>query len=233
MAVMGLVRELKRLCQALHSPTGEAPPLGGISDAGLNALAELLQDSARRLIAEAIDLELRHFKEAVVQPGTARRGKAVVRNGFHPERMIATGIGAVPVRPPKVRRRNESAMAFRSALVPRYARRAQPLNVESAALYLCAIAGGDVRHALAALIGPQAVALPLPVTRRLQRWWSERCKAWRASLPPELGAGEQFWSAFARGHPKSACERLYAETTGVVSGVAGDPSAAVAAGGAE
>jgi len=224
---MGLVRELRWLCQTLYSPTGQAPPLSGISEAGVNALAELLQDSARRLIAEAIDLELRHFKEALARPGTARRGESVVRNGFHPERMIGTGIGAVPVRPRKVRR-NGSAVAFRSALVPRYARRAQPLNVESAALYLCAIASGDVRHALAALLGPQAVAVPLPVTRQLQGWWLEQCKAWRASLPPELGAGRQFWSAFARGHPKAACERLYAETTGVVPGVAGDPSAAVA-----
>jgi len=196
---MGLVRELKRLCQALYSPTGQARRLRGMSEVGVNALAELLQDSARRLIAEAIDLELRHFKEALVQPGTPKRPEPVVRNGFHPERMIATGIGAVPVRPRKVRR-NGSAAGFRSALVPRYARQAQPLNVASATLYLCAIASGDVRHALAALIGPQAVALPLPVTRQLQGWWFEQCKTWRASLPPELGTGREFWSAFARAH---------------------------------
>ena len=222
---MDLVGELKRLWQALYSPRGQA--FSGIPEAGVNALAELLQDSARYLIAEAIDLELRHFKGALVQSGTAKRREAVVRNGFHPQRMIATGIGAVPVRPRKVRR-NGSAAGFRSALVPRYARRAQPLNVESAALYLCAIASGDVRHALAALIGPQAVALPLPVTRRLQGWWFEQCKAWRASLPPELGTGRAFWSTFARAHPAAMCERRYAETVEPVLGAGGDPSPAVA-----
>jgi hypothetical protein len=219
---MTLVGELKRLCEALYSLTSQASPLSGISEAGMNALAELLQDSARRLIAEAMDLELRHFKEALARPDAARRGKAVVRNGFHPERMIATGIGAVPVRPRKLRR-NGNAAGFRSALVPRYARRAQPLNVASAALYLCAIASGDVRHALAALIGPQAVALPLPVTRRLQGWWVEQCKAWRASLPPKLGAGREFWPVFARAHPATMCERWYAERTGAIRGVAGNP----------
>jgi hypothetical protein len=208
---MGLVKELTQLCQALYSPAGQAPPMGEVPEAGVNALAALVQDSARRLIAEAIDLELRHFKEALVPAGAPRRGEPVVRNGFHPERMIATGIGAVVVRPRKVRRRNGSAAGFRSALVPRYARRAQPLNVDSAALYLCAIAGGDVRHALAALVGPQAVALPLPVRRQLQEWWFEQCKAWRAGLPPELGAGPRFWSAFAGVHPKAACERRYAK----------------------
>jgi hypothetical protein len=171
-------------------------------EAAVNALATLVQESARGLIARAIDLELRYFNAA--------QAEAVVRNGFHPERMIATGIGAVPVRPRKVRRRNGSLLAFNSALVPRYARRAQPLNAESAGLYLCAIATGDVRHALAALVGPQAVALPLPVRRQLQDWWFEQCKAWRAGLPPELGAGRRFWSAFTAAHLKAVCDRRYA-----------------------
>jgi hypothetical protein len=174
-------------------------------------LAQLLQESARRLIAEAIDLELRHFKESRSQPGAPRQRDAIVRNGFHPVRMIATGIGAVPVRPRKVRH-NGSGTAFRSALVPRYARRAQPLNGESAALYLCAIAGADVRHALGALIGPHAVALPHAVARGLQGWWHEQCKTWRANLPPELGTAEEFWPAFARAHSRLACERRYTRT---------------------
>lgn len=189
----------------------------------MNALAGLLRDSARRLIAQAIDLELRHFKATLAWSGGARQGgEALVRNGFHPERLIATGIGAVPVRPRKLRR-NGSAGAFRSVLVPRYARRAQQLNGESAALYLCAIADSDVRRALAALIGPQAVALPLPVTRQLQGWWSEQCKAWRASLPPELGCRGHFWSAFAA-HAQVACDRGYAEVVETVLGGGRDPS---------
>lgn len=230
---MDLVRELKQLCQALCSPAGQAPPIGEVPEAGVDALAALVQDSARRLIAEAIDLELRHFKEALVQPGTAGRGEPVVRNGFHPERMIATGIGAVVVRPRKVRRRNGNAAGFRSALVPRYARRAQVLNGESAGLYLCAIATGDVRHALAALVGPQAVALPLPVRRQLQEWWFEQCQVWRASLAPGLGTGPEFWTAFARAHPAATCERRYAATVERVLGTGGEPSPAVAADRAE
>jgi hypothetical protein len=204
---MDLVRELERVCQGVLAAAGRRP--AGSEVSGVDALAKLVQESARRLLAEAIDLELRHFNAALARPGAARRVEALVRNGFHPERMIATGIGAIPVRPRKVRRRNGSPVAFSSALVPRYARRAQPLNGESAGLYLCAIATGDVRHALAALVGPQAVALPLPVRRQLQDWWFEQCKAWRAGLPSDLGAGPQFWSTFAGVHPKAACERRY------------------------
>lgn len=224
-----MVRQLSRLCQAMYPPDGQARPMNGISDAGVNALAELLQESARCLLAEAIDAELRHFKKTAAQPGAAKHLKSLVRNGFHPERIIATGIGSVPVRPRKVRRRNGSpAVAFRSALVPRYARRARPLNVQSAALYLCAIATGDLRHALAALIGPQAAALPPPVVREVQSWWSESCEGWRNRLPPELGTGGEFWHAFARACPRATCERLYADTVETVLGVGSDPFAAVA-----
>jgi hypothetical protein len=219
---MGLVRALKRLCQALRSPDRETSP-SAVSEAGVSALAELVQSSARRLIAMAIDLELRHFTETLARLG---RGEPVLRNGFHPERMIATGIGTVPVRPRKVR--NSSGTSFRSTLVPRYARRAQPLSVEAAVLYLCAIASGDVRHALAALVGPQAMALPPPVTRQLQGWWAEQCEGWRASLPPELGDRREFWTAFARAYPMATCGRLRARATDAVPGSVGYASPALA-----
>jgi hypothetical protein len=221
---MDLIRELNRVCQSVLAAAEQAPARSEIPEAAVSALAKLVQHSAQRLLAEAIDLELRHFNAALVRPGAARHADAVVRNGFHPQRLIATGIGAVPVRPRKVRRRNGNAVAFSSALVPRYARRAQQLNGESAGLYLCAIATGDVRHALAAVVGPQAVALPLPVRRQLQDWWFEQCNVWRAGLPPELGAGPQFWSAFAGVHPKAACERRYTKAIEPERRPAGHPS---------
>jgi hypothetical protein len=65
--------------------------------------------------------------------------------------MIVTGIGRVPVRLPKLRSRSGSATGFRSALVPRYARRARRPNAESAESYLWAIAAGELEGALAAL----------------------------------------------------------------------------------
>jgi hypothetical protein len=222
---MSLARELERACRGVCHAADKARRM---PEAVLDALVGLVRESARRLLAEAIDLELGHFNTALARPGAPRRAEAVVRNGFHPERLIATGIGAVPVRPRKVRRRNGSAVGFNSALVPRYARRAQVLNGESATLYLCAIATGDVRHALAALVGPQAVSLPLTVRRQLQDWWFEQCKAWRAALPSELGTSSQFWSAFAAVHPEAACERRYAKAVAPERRSAGHPSPAVA-----
>src|SRR5512134_109868 len=188
---MSLDRDLKQVCAALYGASRGISPTAALPEAGVDAVVALLQKSARSLIVAAIDAELRHFRGQPAQPGLARGSSGVVRNGLHPQRMIVTGIGRVAVRLPKLRSRNGSATGFRSALVPRYARRARRPNAESAESYLRAVAAGDVERALAALLGPLAV--PAPVTRALQPWWSDQCKVWRDG-PPPLGIPRAFWS---------------------------------------
>lgn len=135
----------------------------------------LLRASAGRLLAEAVDIEVRHFLRCMAQGGAEKAREPVVRNGLHPERQVVTGIGPVAVRLPKVRRRDGTAARFRSALVPPYARRACPLNPGATRLYLRAIAERDVGLALQALFGRGPQALPLEVFRALQRWWQAHC----------------------------------------------------------
>ena len=191
---MSVDRNLRQVCEALYGSGGAASSRAPISEDGLNALAAVLRESARSLIVEAIDAELRHFRRQPVQPALTRQPRSVVRNGLHPERLIVTGIGRIPVRLPKLRSRNGVAADFRSALVPRYARRARPSNAESTESYLRAIAAGDLGRALAALLGPQALAVPAPVTRALQPWWSEQCRVWRHGPPPRPGIRQEFWA---------------------------------------
>ena len=193
---MSFDRDLKQVCAALYGATRRISSTAALPGDGVDALVALLQESARSLIVEAIDAELRHFRGQPVQPALARGSSSVVRNGLHPQRMIVTGIGRVPVRLPKLRSRSGSATGFRSALVPRYARRARRPNAESTESYLRAIAAGELEGALAALLGPQALAVPAPVTRALQPWWSEQCGVWRHGPPPP-GIPQAFWSELA------------------------------------
>jgi len=195
-------RNLKDICETLYGSSGRVSSIAPISEEGVAALAALVRESARSLIGEAINAELRHFQGQPVQPGLAHRSRGVVRNGLHPERVIVTGIGRVPVRLPKLRSRNGAATGFRSAVVPRYARRARPANAESIQSYLRAIAAGDLGWALAALLGPPALAVPAPVTRALQPWWFEQCGVWRHGPPPRPGIPHEFWSELARRCPE-------------------------------
>ena len=94
------------------SPEEVADPLG-----------ELLRDGARFLIGSAIKCELEEFLGQFEDRRLGDGRAAVVRNGYHPQREVQTGIGSVTVQVPKVRSRDGCAVAFRSALVPPYVRK--------------------------------------------------------------------------------------------------------------
>ena len=92
--------------------------------------------------------------------GQGRR--AVVRNGYLPEREIQTGIGPVKVRVPKARDRSGSGVKFNSRLLPPYLRRTKQIAELLPWLYLKGVSTGDFREALAALLGADAKGGSLP-----------------------------------------------------------------------
>ena len=61
-----------------------------------DTLGELLKEGARQLLAQAIEAEV---AELLIQYAdqTVNGKRAVVRNGYLPERSIQTGLGEVPV----------------------------------------------------------------------------------------------------------------------------------------
>lgn len=91
-------------------------------------LTELLRTGAMQLIQQAVQSELVEFMEQfsgrLLEDGTA----GVVRNGYHPERAIQTGIGPVTVKIPKIQSKDGEPVTFRSALVPPYVRKTASLE---------------------------------------------------------------------------------------------------------
>ena len=64
-------------------------------------------------------------------PDKTNDGRApLVRHGHLPERAVITGIGAVPVKVPRVRDRGEDAekVAFTSTILPPYLRKAKSIE---------------------------------------------------------------------------------------------------------
>jgi transposase-like protein len=103
---------------------------------------------------------------------------AVVRNGYHPERELQTGVGPVTVRIPKVRSRTGKAVTFHSALVPPYVRKTKTLEAALPWLYLKGISTGEMREALKVLVGPNAKGLSPSVVSRLKQVWAKEYRAW-------------------------------------------------------
>jgi putative transposase len=149
-------------------------------------LTEVLRHGARALLAQAVEAEVATFlathAELVDEAGRRR----LVRNGFLPERAIQTGIGAVPVRQPRVRDRGAGAgsgaepIRFTSAILPKYLRRTRSLEELLPWLYLKGISSGDFGEALAALLGPNAPGLSASTIGRLKEVWQGELDAWQA-----------------------------------------------------
>jgi len=152
----------------LHQPEHEQDPL-----------STMLREGAQRLIAEALQAEFEGFLTQFASKRDGLGRSAVVRNGFHPQREVVTGLGPVRVQVPKARSRTQEAVAFRSSLVPPYVRRAKSLDAALPWLYLHGISTGDMREALAVLVGTEAKGLSASVVARLKSRWSQEYQAWR------------------------------------------------------
>jgi len=152
----------------------EFPAPGAISD----PLTELLREGAKRLIEQAIEAELAELLAQYAEVRDEQGRRAVVRNGYLPEREILTGVGLVAVKVPKVRSRTDEPVVFRSSLVPPYVRKARRVEAALPWLYLKGIATGQMQEALEVLVGPEAKGLSASVISRLKREWEAEYADW-------------------------------------------------------
>jgi transposase-like protein len=144
-----------------------------------DTLTPLLREGARRMLAQAIEVEVEAFitSHEHVRDETGRR--VVVRNGYLPERTIQSGIGDIAVKAPRVRDRGGSGIHFTSAILPPYLRRTKSIEELIPWLYLKGISTGDFSEALAALLGPDAPGLSATTVSRLKEVWKGELKVWQ------------------------------------------------------
>ena len=117
------------------------------------------------------------FSDETLEDGRAR----LVRHGHLPERDVMTGIGPVRVKVPRVRDRGagEDRITFTPSILPRYLRKARPIEELLPWLYLKGVSTGDFTEALEALPGPNAKGLSAKTVTRLKAdWWTD-CEAWQ------------------------------------------------------
>ena len=142
-------------------------------------LTDLLRSGARQLIQQYVDAELQELLTEHQSCLTDTGKPSVVRNGYLPEREIQTGIGAVSVKIPKVRSRNDKPVTFRSALVPPYVRKTRSLEAAIPWLYLKGVSTGEMGDALGALVGKDAKGLSSSTVSRLKKEWGDQYHLWR------------------------------------------------------
>ena len=146
-------------------------------------LTDVLRAGARRLLAQAVELEaeaiLAGMQELKLPDGRAR----LVRHGHGPERPIQTGIGSVGVSRVKIRDRgaasDDERVRFSSAILPKWSRRTRSLDALLPVLYLRGISTGDFQEALTALLGKDAPNLSPSVVSRLTADWQAEYARWQ------------------------------------------------------
>ena len=151
---------------AFRAPDGFSP----------DRLTDLLRQGARELIAQAVEAEVSTFLAAYSDQTDAAGRKRLVRHGHLPEREVQTGIGAVPVKVPRVRDRapESGRLKFTSTILPPYLRRAKSIEELLPWLDLKGISTGDFSDALAAILGPDAPGLSASTVTRLKAdWWDD------------------------------------------------------------
>lgn len=147
------------------------------SEMGLS-LEELIRRGARELIQKAIEVEVQELLAEYGNVKTLHGHRAVVRNGYLPAREVLTSVGNVEVKVPKVRDRSGAGVKFNSALVPPFVRRSPRMSAALPWLYLKGISTGDMREALAVLVGEQAKGLSANVVSRLKAEWAAEYAGW-------------------------------------------------------
>jgi transposase-like protein len=137
---------------------------------------QLLQEGARKLLQAAIENEMIEYIQFHQDRRDEDGQRLVVRNGHLPEREIASGVGPIKVRQPRVRHRDGGQ--FSSAILPKYMRRTPSVDALIPALYLKGISTGDFSEALAAILGEQASGLSPTNIVRLKAGWEDDYKRW-------------------------------------------------------
>jgi putative transposase len=100
------------------------PPQSNAAD----PLTEVLRQGAQRLLAQAIEAEVKTLLASYADERDDQGRQAVVRNGYLPKREVQTGIGSIPVQVPRIRDRRGQGIRFHSSILPPYIRRSRSLE---------------------------------------------------------------------------------------------------------
>jgi putative transposase len=143
----------------------------------VHSLDELAREGARRMIAEALELEVEEYIEKLRHLRDENGHALVVRNGKAKPRTVSLGAGPVELQAPRINDRRPD-QRFTSKILPPYMRRSPRLNDALPVLYLRGLSTGDFEEAIPALLGADAAGFSASTISRLTRVWQEEHEGW-------------------------------------------------------
>lgn len=144
------------------------------------SLEEIAREGARRMLEIALEAEITDFIEQYDMIRDPQGRRQITRNGYHPRRKVATGIGEIEVRVSRSRDHRHGHpgdTCYQSKIVPPYLRRSRDLDEFIPFLYLKGISTGDFSEVLSQLMGKD-VSLSAGTVVRLKEQWEEDYNKW-------------------------------------------------------
>lgn len=141
-------------------------------------LDEIARQGARRMIAEALELEVEQYILASRELRDELGHALVVKNGHARSRKLLLGCGEVEIKAPRVHDRREGHR-FSSLILPPYMRKSPKISEVLPILYLKGLSTGDFSEALESLVGSDAKGLSANSIVRLKSKWLEEYRQWK------------------------------------------------------
>src|SRR5664280_3563741 len=150
------------------------------AEASGSLLDELVRDGARQMLAAALQAEVAAYVEQFADVVDEDGHRLVVRNGYHLQRDVVTGAGAVTVTAPRVNDKRINPESgerhrFSSKILPAWSRKSPKVAEVLPLLYLHGLSSLDFAPALEQFLGTGAGLSAATVTR-LTRQWQEEAK---------------------------------------------------------
>lgn len=144
---------------------------------------ELARQGAELMLRLALEVEINDFIEnhrAKLMPNGRQR---IVRNGYHPERKIQTGVGDISVKVPRSRDQEsgdnkKEQILYNSEMIPKYLRRSENIEDLIPFLYLQGVSSTRFSEVLSHLVGKPVSFSPCSLNR-LKEEWEREYQKWK------------------------------------------------------
>jgi putative transposase len=141
-------------------------------------LDELVRDGARQMLSAALQAEVAAYVEQFADVLDGDGHRMVVRNGYHRQRDVATGAGAVTVTAPRVNdkrvdQETGERQRFSSKILPAWSRKSPKVAEVLPLLYLHGLSSLDFAPALEQFLGSGSGLSAATVTRLTTQWQDE------------------------------------------------------------
>jgi len=141
------------------------------------SLDEIAREGARRLLVQALNLEVEDYIQQFTGEVDESGKRLVVRNGVARSRSVTMGSGSVEVQCPRVNDRRDGEK-YLSSILPPYLRKSPKVESLLPILYLKGLSTNDFKSALAGFLGEGTMGLSPASIVKLKKIWEDEFALW-------------------------------------------------------